>query len=208
MTFVYLLCIFCSYTPSINFERLLTVLEDLADVGLLVAAAAVPLHVGEHPALVGPEEVLGAEEEDGELSDLVAQVLDVGGHRAGVSDLRRPPPGESDVCVMTHQRPHDLLFGHAHTTADTGESSAFSPGSPHPPVGAQFDPDHVLVLGLLPGPAVVAEPAALGHGDVETVGMERRRTRLAAQQLTPWTDRQTDRRTDQYPKKRKTCFSG
>ena len=76
-------------------EQLLTVLEDLADVGLLVPAAPVPLHVGEHPALVGPEEVLGAEEEDGELSDLVTQVLDVGGHGARVSDLCRPPPGES-----------------------------------------------------------------------------------------------------------------
>ena len=75
-------------------EQILTVLEDLAYVGLLVPAAVVALHVGEHPALVGPEEVLGAKEEDGELSDLVAQVLDVGGHGARVSDLCRPPPGE------------------------------------------------------------------------------------------------------------------
>lgn len=41
---------------------------------------------------MGPEVVPGAEEEDGELSNLVSQVLDVGGDVSGVVDLRRPPP--------------------------------------------------------------------------------------------------------------------
>lgn len=43
---------------------------------------------------MSPEVVLGAEEEDWELSDLVAKVLDVGGDVSGVVDLCRPPPEE------------------------------------------------------------------------------------------------------------------
>ena len=70
----------------------LTVLEDLADVGLLALAATVTLHVREHAALVGPEVVLRTEEEDGELANLVPQVLDVGGDVPWVADLCRPPP--------------------------------------------------------------------------------------------------------------------
>jgi len=56
-----------------------------------VLAASVSLHVRKHSALVSPEVVLGAEEEDRELSDLVAKVLDVGGDVSGVVDLCRPP---------------------------------------------------------------------------------------------------------------------
>lgn len=73
-----------------------TVLEDFADAGPLVFAAPVSLHVGKHPALVGPEIILGAKEEDGELSDLVAKVLDVGGDVSRVVDLCRPPPDEEE----------------------------------------------------------------------------------------------------------------
>lgn len=72
--------------------EVLTVLEDLADAVPLVLAASVSLHVGEDSTLVGPEVVPGAEEENWELPDLVAQVLDVGGDVPGVVDLCRPPP--------------------------------------------------------------------------------------------------------------------
>ena len=40
-------------------------------------------------------------------------------------------------------------------------------------------------MGLFPGPAVVAEPVALGHVDVQTLPVERGRTRLTAQQAAP-----------------------
>lgn len=73
-----------------------TVLEDFADAVPLVLAAPVSLHVGEHAALVGPEVILGAEEEHRELPDLMAQVLDVGGDVPGVEDLCRPPPEEEE----------------------------------------------------------------------------------------------------------------
>ncbi|TNN39148.1 hypothetical protein EYF80_050677 [Liparis tanakae] len=48
---------------------------------------------GKHSALVGPEVVLGAKEEDRELSDLVAKVLDVGGDASGVSLQNQLPSG-------------------------------------------------------------------------------------------------------------------
>ena len=57
-------------------------------------AASVSLHVGKHSALVSPEVILGAKEEDGELSDLMTKVLDVGGDISGVVDLCRPPSEE------------------------------------------------------------------------------------------------------------------
>lgn len=68
--------------------------EDFADAGPLVLAASVSLHVREHAALVSPEVVPGTKEEDGELSDLVSKVLDVGGDVSGMVDLCRPPPEE------------------------------------------------------------------------------------------------------------------
>lgn len=55
-------------------------------------AAPVSLHIWEHSALMSPEVVLGAEEEDGELSNLMSKVLDVGGDVSRVMDLCRPPP--------------------------------------------------------------------------------------------------------------------
>lgn len=42
---------------------------------------------------MGPEVISGAEEEDGELSDLVSEVLDVERDVFGVLDLCGPPPG-------------------------------------------------------------------------------------------------------------------
>lgn len=72
-------------------SRIFTILEDFPNAGPLVLAAAVSLHVGKHSTLVGPEVVPGAEEEDGELSNLMSQVLDVGGDVSGVVDLCRPP---------------------------------------------------------------------------------------------------------------------
>lgn len=70
----------------------LTVFEDFADAGPLVLAASVSLHVRKHSALVSPEVVPGTKEEDGELSDLVSKMLDVGGDVSGMVDLCGPPP--------------------------------------------------------------------------------------------------------------------
>lgn len=41
---------------------------------------------------MSPEVVLGAKEENGELSDLMSKVLDVGGDASRVVDLCWPPP--------------------------------------------------------------------------------------------------------------------
>lgn len=68
--------------------------EDFADAGPLVLAASVSLHVWKYSALVSPEVVPGTKEEDGELSDLMPKVLDVGGDVSGMVDLCRPPPEE------------------------------------------------------------------------------------------------------------------
>ncbi len=57
-------------------------------------AASVSLHVRKHSALVSPEVILGAKEEDWELSDLMSEVLDVGRNVSGVVDLCRPPSEE------------------------------------------------------------------------------------------------------------------
>lgn len=84
--------------------------EDFADAGPLVLAASVAFHVRENSALVGPEVVPGAEEEDGELADLMPKVLDVGGDVSGMVDLCRPPPEEDtaaedavrDAAPQTH----------------------------------------------------------------------------------------------------------
>lgn len=43
---------------------------------------------------MSPEVVLGTEEEDGELSNLMSKVLDVGGDVSRVVDLCRPPSEE------------------------------------------------------------------------------------------------------------------
>lgn len=71
-----------------------TVLKDFPDPGPLVLAAPVSLHVWENSALVSPEVVLGAKEEDRELADLMAKVLDVGRDISRVVDLCRPPSEE------------------------------------------------------------------------------------------------------------------
>lgn len=57
-------------------------------------AASVSLHVWKHSALVSPEVVPGAKEEDGELANLVTKVLNVGGNVSRMVDLCRPPPEE------------------------------------------------------------------------------------------------------------------
>lgn len=80
-----------------------TIFEDFADSGPLVLAASVSLHVWEHSALVSPEVVPGTKEEDGELSDLMPQVLDVGGDVSGMVDLCGPPPEEDAAQSETQQ---------------------------------------------------------------------------------------------------------
>lgn len=141
-------------------------------------AAPIALHVGEHSALVGPEVISGAEEEDRELSDFMPKVLDVGGDVSGVLDLCRPPPERRPgVKAGTLQRHWDQTVLSI-------------------PVRSQLDPDDVSVPGLLPGPAVVAVPAAVGHGDVQAVRVKSRRTRLAAEQLTSCTaEKSTETKT-------------
>lgn len=107
-----------------------TVLEDFADAGPLVLAASVSLHVRKHPALVSPEVILGAEEEDRELSDLVSKVLDVGGDASGVVDLCGPPSEERE-----RQQEEVHLFNR------TTETQTF-----HRHVGVQFS--HLYVPSL------------------------------------------------------------
>lgn len=53
------------------------------------------------------------------------------------------------------------------------------------PESSHFNPEDVLKVWFLPGLAVVAEPAPLGHLDVQTLLMEGSRTGLAAQQTAP-----------------------
>lgn len=54
-----------------------TFLEGFIDVDLTGDKVLVVLHVGEDAALVDPVVVVGAEEEDGEVTDVVAQALNV-----------------------------------------------------------------------------------------------------------------------------------
>lgn len=53
------------------------------------------------------------------------------------------------------------------------------------PVVAELHPDDVLEMQLLPGPAVIAEPAAIRHVDVQAVGVEGSRAGLATQEASP-----------------------
>lgn len=50
------------------------------------------------------------------------------------------------------------------------------------PVVPELDPDDVLAAQPLPGPALVAEPAAVRRLDAQAVGVEGRGARLAAQE--------------------------
>lgn len=74
-----------------NSVRSFTRLKNFSDAVSLVFAASVSFHVGKHSTLVCPEIILGAEEEDRKLSDLVAKVLDVGGDVSRMVDFCRPP---------------------------------------------------------------------------------------------------------------------
>lgn len=58
--------------------------------------------------------------------------------------------------------------------------------APRVPVVAQFDPDNLLVVGLLPCPAVTAGPRPIWHLHLQTLGVEGSRTRVAAQQLASY----------------------
>lgn len=62
---------------------------------------------------MSPEVILGAEEEDRELSDLVPEVLDVCGDVFGVVDLCWPPPRQESgaVNVFTPYTPEQEAFG-------------------------------------------------------------------------------------------------
>lgn len=83
----------------------LTILKDFADAGPLVLAASVSLHVWKHSALMSPEVVPGAKEEDRELSDLMPKVLDVCGDVSGMMDLCRPPSAEAEKGSRVIQSP-------------------------------------------------------------------------------------------------------
>lgn len=75
-----------------------TFLEGFVDVNLTRDKVLVVLHVGEDPALVDPVVVVWAEEEDGEVSDIVAKALNVWRNQTGVADLGRPPPVGTSRC--------------------------------------------------------------------------------------------------------------
>lgn len=76
----------------------ITFLEGFVDVDLSRDKVLVILHVGEDAALVDPVVVVGAEEEDREVADIVAKALNVWWHQARVADLCWPPPAaERDI---------------------------------------------------------------------------------------------------------------
>lgn len=55
----------------------LTFLEGFVNVDLPGDKVLVVLHVGKHAALVDPVVVVGSKEEDGEVPDVVAEVLNI-----------------------------------------------------------------------------------------------------------------------------------
>lgn len=71
---------------------IITFLEGFVDIDLTRDKVLVIFNVGEDAALVDPVVVVGTEEEDGEVTDVVAKALNVGWHQARVADLCWPPP--------------------------------------------------------------------------------------------------------------------
>ena len=67
-----------------------TFFEGLVDTGLSISKAFVSFDVREHSALVDPV-VVRAEEEHGEVAQVVLEALDVERHRPGIADLSWPP---------------------------------------------------------------------------------------------------------------------
>ena len=82
-----------------------TFLEGFVDIYLARGKVLVVLHVRENTPLVDPVVVVGTEEEDGEVADVVAEALDVGRHQARVADFRWPPPA-AERQRETSQRTH------------------------------------------------------------------------------------------------------
>lgn len=70
----------------------ITFLEGFVDVDLTSHKVLVTLHVGKDTALVDPVVVMGAEKEDGEVSYVVAEALNVWRDQARIADLSWPPP--------------------------------------------------------------------------------------------------------------------
>lgn len=68
-----------------------TFFEGLVNTGLSISKAFVSFNVREHSALVDPVVVVRAEEEHGEVAQVVLEALDVERHRPGIADLSRPP---------------------------------------------------------------------------------------------------------------------
>lgn len=72
----------------------ITFFEGFVDVDLTRDKVLVVLHIGEDAALVDPVVVMGAKEEDGEVTNIVAEALNVGWHQPRVADLCWPPPAK------------------------------------------------------------------------------------------------------------------
>ena len=68
-----------------------TFFEGLVNTGLSIGKAFVSFDVREHSALVDPVVVVRAEEEHGEVAQVMLEALDIQRHRPGVADLGRPP---------------------------------------------------------------------------------------------------------------------
>lgn len=71
---------------------IITFLEGFVDIDLTRDKVFVIFNVGEDAALVDPVVVMRPEEEDREVTNVVAQALNVGWHQARIADLSRPPP--------------------------------------------------------------------------------------------------------------------
>lgn len=75
-----------------TFKEEITFFEGFVYIDLTRDKVLVVLHVGEDAALVDPVVVMGAEEEDRKVTDIMAKTLNVWWHQAWVADLCWPPP--------------------------------------------------------------------------------------------------------------------
>lgn len=75
----------------------------------LFFAVGIHIHIRENSGLVGPQVVVGAEEMNGELPDVVPHSLNVLWDCFGVADLCWPPPSHRCEKETTHGRSVNMM---------------------------------------------------------------------------------------------------
>lgn len=75
----------------------------------LFFAVGIHIHIRENSGLVGPQVVVGAEEMNGELPDVVPHSLNVFWDCFGVADLCWPPPSHRCEKETTHGRSVNMM---------------------------------------------------------------------------------------------------